>query len=199
MGELVVRRRGVVLMAATGLTIGVGAPAGATIQNSSKRLASTRGSQNQRITFVRGVGSGDEEIRATARGPVDGFGTARVIDFRSDPVGGRFRGAWQLSFPAGDIRYVFAGRARDHASGGPSGTGRSDAGPAALAVPGHDLVAPGAAQAVRHVGDAPDALVRGTFELLGGTGRFARVAGRGIFQGWTMPGTSGLLPIDDVD
>ncbi len=199
MGELMVRRWGVVLMAAAGLTIGAGSPAGTVSKNPGKRLASARGPQNQRITFVRGVGSGGESIRATARGPVDGFGTAQVIDFRPDPASGRFRGAWQLSFPAGEIRYVFAGRARERSDADGPDAGRSGIGRAVLAVPGQELVVPGAAEAVRQLGDAPNALVRGTFELLGGTGRFARVAGRGIFQGWTMPGSTALLPVDDVD
>lgn len=177
--------------------------------------------RNQRITFARTPDLAGELIRATARGPVDGFGTARVIDFRPEPESGRFRGAWQLTFPAGTgsagtIRYVFTGRTSDRSpaatapgasvssSGAvPVGVGRSVPWPTPAALrsrpaTGHEprsggrqLVRIGRRELVpasHNPTDASSSLVEGTFELLGGTGRFAHVVGRGVFQGWAMSG-----------
>ncbi|MGA8114374.1 MAG: hypothetical protein WCA46_11975, partial [Actinocatenispora sp.] len=65
------------------------------------------------------------------------------------------------------------------------------------------VVRAGVRDVVRHVAQptAPSpALVDGTFELVGGTGRFARVAGRGVFRGWAIPEVPALSYSDgDVD
>ncbi|GAA4206579.1 hypothetical protein [Actinocatenispora rupis] len=184
-----IRRWGPVLMAAAGLTLAVSTPAAAA--HRPKRA-------NQTITFVRTPGVSTETIRATARGPVVGFGTAHVLDFTPDPSAGRFRGTWELRFPHGTIRYRFTGSAT---------TPPQQPGPRALpagrlALPADDHpVRPGglavpAADLVTH--DPARTVVRGDFELLAGTGRFATLAGQGTFHGFTLP-TPPPLPNHTTD
>jgi hypothetical protein len=174
-----IRQWGAVLMAAAGLTMGVGA--GAPAANATTRPAGAV-RQNQTITFARSPERGGDAIRATARGPVDGFGTARVLSFAADERTGRFHGVWELTFPAGSVRYAFAGAARQ-----PANSAELLAAPTSLALPSSTAAAtaaPGSALAVRPV--AARALVAGDFLLGGGTGRFADVTGHGSFRGWTM-------------
>lgn len=174
-----IRQWGAVLMAAAGLTMGVGA--GAPAANATTRPAGAV-RQNQTITFARSPELGGDAIRTTARGPVDGFGTARVLSFAADERTGRFRGVWGLTFPAGSVRYAFAGAARQ-----PTGSAGLLAAPATLALPfgpAPASVAPPAAVAAQTAADR--ALVAGDFLLGGGTGRFADVTGRGSFRGWAM-------------
>lgn len=168
-------------MAAAGLTLGSGTPGAAGQDNrgqtaQASRQPVPRGAglprQNQRITFVRSARAHGDTIRATAHGPVDGFGTARVVSFEPDAASGSFRGVWELTFKNGTIRYAFSGQAR----------------PVALeAQPSAPLALPAAP-------DPDRALVAGTFELHGGTGRFDGVTGSGAFQGWMVPNDD--LPLD---
>lgn len=168
-----IRQWGAVLMAAAGQTVGtdVGAPAAVVATRTSDTVR-----QNQTITFARSAARGVEGIRATARGPIDGFGTARVLSFAADDRTGAFRGVWELTFPAGTVRYAFSGAARQ-----PTSSAELLAARGVLALPS------GAALAVR---SAPGrALVAGDFILGGGTGRFAGTTGHGSFRGWTMTRT----------
>jgi hypothetical protein len=186
-------------MAAAGLTLGSAGPAqGATPARPAahdprglaqrgpvQRSGLDRG--NQRITFVRSAGLNGETIRATADGPVGGFGTVRVVSFEPDAVTGRFRGVWELAFRRGTIRYAFAGAARDLTA--------ADTGP--LALTSAETTVPATLADGR-------ALVAGTFQLGAGTGAFAGVTGSGTFRGWTVPQDDLPLPqlegtTEDVD
>lgn len=188
-----IRQWGAVLMAAAGLTLGSGAapmpavaagtavrPPGAVQRPPGHPGYRAAGRQNQTITFSRNPELAGDTIRATARGPVDGFGEARVLDFRSDPASGSFRGVWELAFRSGSVRYSFSGATRDAGTGlavpervATTGPADGDGGPVELVD----------AQ-VTSVGRA---LVAGDFTLSAGTGRFAGVIGRGAFRGWTLP------------
>jgi hypothetical protein len=173
-------------MAAAGLTLGSAGPAaGATPARPAAHGPAQRGTLdrgNQRITFVRSAGLHGDTIRATADGPVGGFGTVRVVSFEPDAVRGRFSGVWELAFKRGTIRYAFAGAARDltDADGGP------------LAVTDGRATVPAPLTDGR-------ALVAGTFQLGAGTGAFAGVTGGGTFRGWTVPGDDLPLPVLAAD
>ena len=172
-GGAMIWQWGAVLMASAGLTIGVGG------------RDATR--HNQTITFVRNPAQDGTAIRVTARGPVDGFGSVRVLDFVADAERGTFRGVWELAFRTGTIRYAFAGTARFGAQPALA------AGPALAAIGGAVLVpAPSTAPASR-------ALVNGEFRMGAGTGRLADLTGRGAFHGWTLPNPPALTAYQNVD
>lgn len=188
-----IRRWGAVLMAAAGLTVAVGAPTGASAASNAPRIRHAQsGRQNQTITFARAPQLAGSVIRVTARGPIDGFGTARVVDFAADEATGGFRGVWELAFGADTIRYQFRGVARPGDPG--TATAGELAGPGGALIPLTGLPAATTAAPVR-----PDqALVAGDFRLLAGTGRFDQIAGSGTFHGFTMPGDV-TLPAAESD
>ncbi|WP_203962895.1 hypothetical protein [Actinocatenispora thailandica] len=179
-------------MAAAGLTVAVSAPAAASNNTPRIRHHTQSGRPNQTITFARTPDLAGSVIRATARGPINGFGTAQVVDFAADEATGGFRGIWELSFGADTIHYQFRGVARDR---------RPElAVPAELAGPGTALV-PVGGQPERTAGNLPesmDSLVAGDFRLLAGTGRLAGIGGSGTFHGFTMPAEVAVaLPVSD--
>ncbi|HEY3503885.1 MAG TPA: hypothetical protein VGN37_14005 [Actinocatenispora sp.] len=187
-----IRRWGPVLMAAAGLTFAVSTPAaagsahsggsqhsGKTPQSGGATTSQTNRAKrpNQSITFVRTPGRAAESIRATARGPVDGFGTAHIVDFTTDPGAATFQGTWELRFRTGTIQYRFTGTT----------TPARVAGRAAL--PASAAALPAAAPAPassRDMAEPARSVVHGEFELAAGTGRFAGVTGTGTFHGFTL-------------
>ncbi|BCJ29315.1 hypothetical protein [Actinocatenispora sera] len=186
-----IRRWGAVLMAAAGLTVAVGTPAAASSNVPRTRHHTTSGRPNQTITFARTPDLAGPVIRVTARGPINGFGTARVVDFAADEATGGFRGIWDLAFGADTIRYQFRGVARDQRPG-PS-TPAEITGSTGLLMP-----LGGVQQAARDLPQRYDALVAGDFRLLAGTGRLAGIGGSGTFHGFTMPAeVTPTLPASD--
>ena len=183
---------GAVLMAAAGLTVGVG----------GREVAR----RNQTITFVRNPAQDGTAIRVTARGPVDGFGSVRVLDFVADPDRGTFRGVWELAFRTGTIRYAFSGTARFGAR--ELATGKAPqalvwSGAAAQTRSEEAIAAKPPREGVQEV-KAPDQTsamdtVNGEFRLGGGTGRLAEMTGRGAFHGWTLPNAPALTAYPGVD
>jgi hypothetical protein len=187
-----IRRWGAVLMAAAGLTVAVSAPSAATSSNAPRiRHHNHTGRHNQTITFARTPGLAGSVIRATARGPINGFGTAQVVDFAAEEATGAFRGVWELSFGADTIRYHFRGAARDQRPG--QWTSAELTGSTGLLVPVGGIR--------RTAGGLPqqdNALVAGDFRLLAGTGRLAGIGGSGTFHGFTMPAeVMPGLPVSD--
>lgn len=188
-----IRRWGAVLMAAAGLTVAVSAPAAASSNTPRIRhhTPSQTGRPNQTITFARTPDLAGPVIRVTARGPINGFGTAQVVDFAADEATGGFRGIWELAFGADTIRYQFRGVARDQ---------RPDRSAPAELTGSTGLLVPlgGVQQAARDLPQRYDALVAGDFRLLAGTGRLAGIGGSGTFHGFTLPGeVSPALPASD--
>lgn len=185
-------RWGAVLMAAAGLTIAVSAPAAASSNAPRVRHHTASGRPNQTITFARTPDLAGSVIRATARGPINGFGTAQVVDFAADEATGGFRGVWELRFGADTIQYQFRGVARDRQPEPAASAELADSSGALVPAGG------GLDRAASNLPESMNALVAGDFRLLAGTGRLVGIGGSGTFHGFTMPAEVAVaLPIGD--